>query len=135
MHCIKSLKSLGVMGLMVVVLVACQSSPKVGEPVSNGEYEITVVSAERQEIAPGFDVEVLAVMVDIQDQYLTESIVRAAGATVTDSEGHTYEPKEYGKDYGIDDARQLAFFVFVVPKSAKHFKFQFGSFPLVDLGK
>ena len=129
------IKSLGAMGLMMLALVACQGGSNVGEPVSNGEYEITVVSAERQEIAPGFDVEVLTVMIDIQDQYLTESVVRAAGATVTDSEGQTYEPKEYGKDYGIDDARQLAFFVFVVPKSAKHFKFQFTSFPLVDLGK
>ena len=116
--------------LMALVLVACQGGAKVGEPVSNGTYEITVASAERDSFAAGIDLDVLVVTVDIEGQLLTDSTLRAEGATVTDSEGETYEAKEYHID-NFD--QQRAYFVFVVPKSARHLKFHFADFPVVNL--
>lgn len=116
--------------LMALVLVACQSGARVGEPVSNGTYEITIISAERQSFATGVDLEVLVVTVDIEGQLPTDIIPRAEGATVTDSEEETYEAQEYHID---DHNQQRAYFVFVLPKSARHLKFHFDDFPVVNL--
>ena len=118
--------------LALLGLTACQSMPKVGEPVSNGTNTITVTEFERAPFnLPGFaNHDILSVTVVSETDPFNAESAQKTNASLKDNRGNTFE----ANGTGIDERDSMkAVFTFIIPQASKHFEFRFLDYPVISL--
>lgn len=118
--------------LALLGLAACQSMPKVGEPVSNGPNTITVTEFERAPFnIPGFNnYDILSVTVVSETDPFNAESVQKTNASLKDNQGNTFD----ANGAGIDERDSMkAVFTFIIPRASKRLEFHFLDYPVISL--